>query len=185
MKQTGEYGLLDNVLKLGISPPTFRRDISLSSSGQKSKRSKKSAISRRQRESWFILRHWRWRLYVPPNRRWTSAEPDGVTVEKIVLWIVTAVRTSNPTKKTEVCYISFRMLTVREWIHVRGIVYSFQEMHKLTYNDGVFLFISLSTIMPNGSGVSVILGVCVKSHDIWRQRIVVCLWSSGMWRCVV
>jgi hypothetical protein len=39
---------------------------------------------------------WRWRLYVPPKRRAIS-ELHGVTSQKTVSFIVTVVRTPNPT----------------------------------------------------------------------------------------
>jgi hypothetical protein len=42
-------------------------------------------------------RPWRWRQDVPPNRRWTSAGLHSVTSQKMPLFIVTAVRTSNRT----------------------------------------------------------------------------------------
>jgi hypothetical protein len=41
---------------------------------------------------------WRWRQYFPPKRRWTSTGLNALTPQKTVLFIVTAVRTSNPTK---------------------------------------------------------------------------------------
>jgi hypothetical protein len=43
-----------------------------------------------------ILRHWRWRQYVPPKRRLTLNGLHGVMSQKMVLFITTAVRTSNP-----------------------------------------------------------------------------------------
>jgi hypothetical protein len=54
---------------------------------------------------WFlarlILRPWRWRRYVPPKHRFTLNGLRGVISRKIVLFITTAVRTSNPTKSME------------------------------------------------------------------------------------
>jgi hypothetical protein len=44
-----------------------------------------------------ILRSWRWRRYVPPKRRLTFNGLHGIISQKIVLFITTAVRTSNPT----------------------------------------------------------------------------------------
>jgi hypothetical protein len=50
---------------------------------------------------WFFarltLRPWRWRRYVPPKRRLTFNGLHGVISRKIVLFITTAVRTSDPT----------------------------------------------------------------------------------------
>jgi hypothetical protein len=50
---------------------------------------------------WFLARHffqiWRWRQYVPPKLRLTFNGLHGVISQKIVLFITTAVRTSNPT----------------------------------------------------------------------------------------
>jgi hypothetical protein len=40
---------------------------------------------------------WRWRRYVPPKRRLTLNGLHGVIFQKKALFIVTAVRTSNPT----------------------------------------------------------------------------------------
>jgi hypothetical protein len=44
-----------------------------------------------------IFRPWRWRQYVPPKRRLTFNGLHGVMSQKIVLFITTAVITSNPT----------------------------------------------------------------------------------------
>jgi hypothetical protein len=44
-----------------------------------------------------ISRPWRWRRYVPPKRRLTLNRLHGVISQKMVLFILTAVRTSNPT----------------------------------------------------------------------------------------
>jgi hypothetical protein len=50
---------------------------------------------------WFIARlillPWRWRQYVPPKRQLTLNGLHGVIFQKIVLFITSAVRTSNPT----------------------------------------------------------------------------------------
>jgi hypothetical protein len=35
--------------------------------------------------AWFTLRHWRWRRYVPPKRRWTSTEVRGVTAQPVAI----------------------------------------------------------------------------------------------------
>jgi hypothetical protein len=40
---------------------------------------------------------WRWRRYVPPKRQLTFNGLHGVISQKTVLFITTAVRTSNPT----------------------------------------------------------------------------------------
>jgi hypothetical protein len=49
---------------------------------------------------WFlgllIFRPWRWRRYVPPKRRLALTGLHCVMSQKIVLFITTAVRTSNP-----------------------------------------------------------------------------------------
>jgi hypothetical protein len=47
--------------------------------------------------AWLIFRPWRWRRYVPPKRRLTFNGLHGVVSQKMVLFISTAVRTSNPT----------------------------------------------------------------------------------------
>jgi hypothetical protein len=50
---------------------------------------------------WFltrlILRPWKMKVYVPPKRRSTFNRLHGVISQKIILFITTAVRTSNPT----------------------------------------------------------------------------------------
>jgi hypothetical protein len=50
---------------------------------------------------WFfprlVLWSWRWRRHVPPKRRLTVNGLQGVISHKIVLFITTAVRPSNPT----------------------------------------------------------------------------------------
>jgi hypothetical protein len=42
------------------------------------------------------LRHWRWRLYVPPKRWWTSTGLQKVTTQKTTLFAVTSVSTQSP-----------------------------------------------------------------------------------------
>jgi hypothetical protein len=53
------------------------------------------------RQSWFparlILRPWRWRWHIPPKSPLTFNGLHAVIFQKIVLFITTAVRTSNPT----------------------------------------------------------------------------------------
>jgi hypothetical protein len=44
-----------------------------------------------------FCRPWRWRLYVPPKRLLTFNGLHGVIFQKTVLFMTTAVRTSNPT----------------------------------------------------------------------------------------
>jgi hypothetical protein len=46
---------------------------------------------------WTILRTWRWRRYVPPKRRVQLNGLHGVISQKMILFITTAVKTSNPT----------------------------------------------------------------------------------------
>jgi hypothetical protein len=52
---------------------------------------------------WFLLklflRPWRWRRYVPPKRRLQLNRLHDVTSQKTILFITTAVKTSNPTNK--------------------------------------------------------------------------------------
>jgi hypothetical protein len=58
---------------------------------------------------WFLqklfLLPWRWRRYVPPKRRLQLNRLHGVTSQKMILFITTAVKTSNPT----------RMYLFRDW----------------------------------------------------------------------
>jgi hypothetical protein len=50
---------------------------------------------------WFLVwlnpQPWKWGLYIPPKRQLTVNGLHGVISQKIVLFITTAVRTSNPT----------------------------------------------------------------------------------------
>jgi hypothetical protein len=46
---------------------------------------------------WIILRPWRWRRYVPPKRRVHLNGLHCVISQKMILFITTAVKTSNPT----------------------------------------------------------------------------------------
>jgi hypothetical protein len=43
-------------------------------------------------------------IYVSPKRRWIPVELQDITTQKIILFIVTAVRTSNP---AFVVYLSY------------------------------------------------------------------------------
>jgi hypothetical protein len=43
-----------------------------------------------------FLRPWRWRRYVPPKRRLTLNGLHNVISQKLLLFITTAVKTSNP-----------------------------------------------------------------------------------------
>jgi hypothetical protein len=45
-----------------------------------------------------FLRPWRWRRYFPPKRRLQLNGLHGVISQKIIIFITTAVKTSNPTK---------------------------------------------------------------------------------------
>jgi hypothetical protein len=59
---------------------------------------------------WFaelILRPWRWRRYVPPRRRVQLNVLHGDISQKMVLFITTAVKTSNPTRDTKLGLQSF------------------------------------------------------------------------------
>jgi hypothetical protein len=49
--------------------------------------------------AWFTLWSLRWRQYVSPNYLWTSHLLHGITSQKIVLFMITPVRTSNTTVK--------------------------------------------------------------------------------------
>jgi hypothetical protein len=73
------------------SQPTSRRNMPPPSSG-----SKKISRARNQR----IFRPWRWRRYVPQKRRLTLNGLHGVISQKMARFIITAVRTSNPAKKS-------------------------------------------------------------------------------------
>jgi hypothetical protein len=45
---------------------------------------------------WVTLKPWRWRRHIPPKRRLTSNGLHSVISQKTELFIITAVRTSNP-----------------------------------------------------------------------------------------
>jgi hypothetical protein len=67
-------------------------------------RAEKRSWARNQYES--FLRPWRWGWYVPPKHQLTLNGLHGVISQKMVLFITTAVKTSNPT----------------EWISVYGFI---------------------------------------------------------------
>jgi hypothetical protein len=46
---------------------------------------------------WTFLRPWRWRRYVPPKRRLLHNGLHGVISQRMILFITTAVKISNPT----------------------------------------------------------------------------------------
>jgi hypothetical protein len=46
---------------------------------------------------WTFLRPWRWRRYVPPERRLLHNGLHGVISQKTTIFITTAVKTLNPT----------------------------------------------------------------------------------------
>jgi hypothetical protein len=60
-------------------------------------------LNQKASSCWFLLelflRPWRWRRYVPPKRRLQLNRLHGVTSQKMLLFITTAVKTSNPTHK--------------------------------------------------------------------------------------
>jgi hypothetical protein len=49
--------------------------------------------------AWIFLRLWRWKQYVLPKYWWNPTGLHGVTPQKIVLFIVCAVRPLDPAKK--------------------------------------------------------------------------------------
>jgi hypothetical protein len=50
--------------------------------------------------TWFSLRPWQWMLYFP-TKRWAISEPQDDTTQKIALFVVTVLRTSNLWKGKE------------------------------------------------------------------------------------
>jgi hypothetical protein len=94
-KDNGEYYLLGyNAVYMGISPVTFQRKALPPSSGPKNKLSKKQARSRRQVDPAWLTLHSD-HPTSSPKRRWTSTGLHGISItyQKIVLFVVTAVRT--------------------------------------------------------------------------------------------
>jgi hypothetical protein len=78
-------------------------------------RERNQCESRWQAELWFlprrILRPWRWRRCVPLKRRLTFNGLHGILSQKIVSFITTTVRTSNPTWLwLSVCLVCFLQL---------------------------------------------------------------------------
>jgi hypothetical protein len=62
-----------------------------------------------------FFRPWRWRRYVLPKSQLTLKEIHGVISQKMVLFITTAVRTSNPTCKTIVHKLDLWFSQPRLW----------------------------------------------------------------------
>jgi hypothetical protein len=72
----------------------------------------------------------RWRQYVPPKRRFTQ-KLHGATSQKTVFFIVTAVKTSNPTKK-----VNFRSYVRILKLHVSN------NQQDLLYRDIFLAFVT-------------------------------------------
>jgi hypothetical protein len=79
--------------------PKFQRNVLPPSSNLKSKPSFLTALA--DLLLGFNLRHWRWRRYFPPKRRAVS-KLHGITIQKIVLFIVTTIRTAKSMYRSEV-----------------------------------------------------------------------------------
>jgi hypothetical protein len=61
-----------------------------------------------------FLRPWRWRRHASPNRRLTFNGLHGVLSQETELFIITAVRTSNPTCLTKLLFIiATQVLAIR------------------------------------------------------------------------
>jgi hypothetical protein len=96
----------------------FQRDISRPSSGLNSKPNEKPEAGSKLPEfaacfCWFLvwlrLSPWRWRQYVPPKCHALS-KLQSITTQKTVLFILIAMRTSNPT-----IFIYFYIFITYKW----------------------------------------------------------------------
>jgi hypothetical protein len=70
-----------------------------------------------------IIRPWRWKQYVPPKRRLTLNGLHGVISQKMVRFITTAVRTSNPTSLQGVTFLHIVACSV----HTCWLLYSIPD----------------------------------------------------------
>jgi hypothetical protein len=61
-----------------------------------------------------FFRPWRWRRYIPLKRQLTLNGLHGIISQKMVLFITTAVRTSDPTEFVCICIIMFSLQEMRE-----------------------------------------------------------------------
>jgi hypothetical protein len=94
---------------------------------------KNQQVSRWLLTSWFLLelflRPWRWRRYVPPKRRLQLNRIHGVTSQKMILFITTAMKTSNPT--FSFLSVTFRPYTI--WRNSQFISLISLSLHHNTF----------------------------------------------------
>jgi hypothetical protein len=81
-----------------VEPVVFINKRTISNRGSKwtvTEPSKKPAWKQVESRARLIIQPWKWRRYIPPKRRLTLNGLHGVISQKMVLFITTAVRTSN------------------------------------------------------------------------------------------
>jgi hypothetical protein len=92
--------------------------------------------------AWHILWPWRWRWYIPPKHQLTSTELYGITIQKSVHFIVTSVRTSDPTKIILIHTAYANVWFYMSWAHGSpawsqvvwcGVMVFIKEFEKLIY----------------------------------------------------
>jgi hypothetical protein len=81
-----------------------------------------------------FLRPWRWRWYVAPKRRLQLNRLHGVISQKMILFITTAVKTSNPTilsilpNRTLAQVVNYQVPTMVAWVHSQLSLW-WRELH--------------------------------------------------------
>jgi hypothetical protein len=117
-----------------------------------------------------FLRPWRWRRYVPPKRRFTLNRLHGVTSQKMMLFITTAVRTSNLTT-----FIYFHQTTrwyIPEDITLHCYIFCMRlELRLLTIRQGDILCVWDQSPQKNLCAEEEVTGDCnnyeMRSFVIW------------------
>jgi hypothetical protein len=74
--------------------------------------------------SWFFLRPWRWRRYIPPKRRLTFIGLHDVISQKMVLFTTTAVRTSDPAG------LLWCVVEYKKWAYTRNQTFNMLSWHR-------------------------------------------------------
>jgi hypothetical protein len=108
-----------------------------------------------KKQHWFLLKFFlqpcRWRRYVPPKRRLHLNTLHGVTSQKMILFITTAVKTSNPTS----------MLLLQSRNHSVYIIL----VYTINY---VYMSLSVSTVLDLTLKQNIMLEWLVLSYFVYE-----------------